>query len=191
MRRKVEVGAETICRGCGKRIESGYQAGRFSRGEFCSLRCAKTRWKGRIRPDHSAWMRDCHADKRAAREQQAAVLRSALEKLEMETPRTNTPLGIANEVREQTDPLVRALEKLRAEKALSVTRDNSEPDNPPESPDTPELLAEMAVTSEPETVPSPDPIEPKPLPGGTEADLIERENERLAKWASEILSRAR
>ena len=181
IRRRVAVGTWIACKGCGKEIESGFQAGKFSRGEFCSRRCAKNRWLGETRPDHSAWMRDHHADKRAAREQQSSRLRAALERVKTKPLRTCTPLAIADEARDERDPLARALEKLRAEKASPVT-----PDNSPESPDTSELST--AVTAESETIPNPGPIEPLP---GANTDPIERETLRLVAWASEILSRTR
>ena len=48
IRRKVPIGTETACRNCGRRFISSYQAGRYSRGEFCSRRCAlSARRKGK------------------------------------------------------------------------------------------------------------------------------------------------
>jgi hypothetical protein len=136
-------------------------------------------------------MKDYHAGKRAAREQQSAVLRWALEELKTDPPRTYTPLANADEARDERDPLTCALEKLRAEEALPVT---PESDSPLETPDMPELSTEKMCTLEPEVVPSPGPIEKNPLPGGGEgsdglSSIIERENQRLAAWAEKYLAR--
>jgi len=40
-RRVVPVGAVVPCKQCGTTFESGFQCGRRSTGEFCSLRCSR------------------------------------------------------------------------------------------------------------------------------------------------------
>jgi hypothetical protein len=82
VKRIIPIGQQTSCKRCGAVFISGTQAGEFSRGECCSLRCSKSRWRGQKRPSHAETMRQVHARKKRKRERDDAEFRALAESTE-------------------------------------------------------------------------------------------------------------